>query len=249
MKSLTNLRANKVHTCFFIGERTSHGRHRVGTTPRTIYPTTFSRKSRMRTSQLEKWREEYEKASNRLDFYIHTESMCYQSNGLIKSRKPEGHLLHIDRRETVQDLLDKISSEMPSFIRKPKQMLPLKSNIEIVQKNKTTIDTLHYLKVLPHGGIHLYECASTKKDVSLYKAGVPSEAHLFAWDGKQILGWEVPFGEENAPTLIHLICHSHDFTRRASFALPPSRTLDVVKERAAQLLKSVEFEIAPETAE
>nr|XP_009857673.1 ubiquitin carboxyl-terminal hydrolase 40 [Ciona intestinalis] len=195
--------------------------------------------------KLQNWREDYEKASNRLDLYIHTENMCFVSNGLIQTSNPEGHLLQIDQRETVDDLLSKISQEQSTFFRRPKPKLKLKKKYEDSSLKPSTqcVNTLHYMKVLPHAGIHLYECTSVRKDVSLYEAGIQSQVHLFAWDGDKILGSNVAPGEENEPVLHHLICQHPDFTRRVSFSLPKSQPPDVIRERAAELMLTQQIEV------
>nr|CAB3267560.1 ubiquitin carboxyl-terminal hydrolase 40 [Phallusia mammillata] len=190
--------------------------------------------------RLSLWRTTYEEAVNRLDLHIHIEQTCCFQNQLILPNDPSGCLIHIDRRENISTLVTNINDCIRKILRrKRKQRLKVYHDLteQTFQKQDEQYSHLHTIKVLPHGGIHLYDCVSEEKTITLKDAKLESDMHLFFWNGKSIFRKEVSCGYDWESVAVVLQCTLSETCHcKFKFAIKHDICLETVKFYASKFL-------------
>ncbi|XP_037342599.2 ubiquitin carboxyl-terminal hydrolase 40 [Pungitius pungitius] len=135
--------------------------------------------------QMQKMREEFEATNNTVELRLHLAPSYRLEGGALQPLSKEMDVstsLSFDRRKTVGDL-----------------------RLTIYQKQELWEGdmALTLAKSLP-AGLHLYNTL-TDDSVSLYSAGVCTNADLFVWNGREVRGATVLIGAEWEPVLLNVV--------------------------------------------
>ncbi|XP_076817617.1 ubiquitin carboxyl-terminal hydrolase 40-like isoform X2 [Clavelina lepadiformis] len=195
---------------------------------------------------LMEWRTKYDLAVNRLDLHIYTEEILIMSNGLIKCVELDGYLMSFYQHQQVSELLSEIRYNLDRMIKKPKRkkLQLTKKTTEDIKISPLEMTNLNILKILPHGGIHLYESLPVGREITLKEAGIKNNSSLFLWNGKSVLNQTIQIGIEYEAISVKLICH-YDRNSRCylSFKASQSECLLLVRSYASKLLNTSSNEI------
>ncbi|XP_041478412.1 ubiquitin carboxyl-terminal hydrolase 40-like [Lytechinus variegatus] len=150
--------------------------------------------------ELEKRREEYDKAINSVELSILLASDCVWARGALQlAADKEAIKITLDRRKTVTHLMELIKEKVP----------------------ENNNECLHVAKMLP-SGFHLYDSLTDTPDKTLQDCYVTDQSFVFLWDGKQVGGNSILVGPNSEPVLLILTFKPAPPNNTPNRSTPPS---------------------------